>query len=97
MKKRTVVDVRIGLGYTAALLDDGSLGLAYSLKSGAFHCCEISEKPGELGGNAWDLARLALAPRGMDSAVGVATVNAAVNPGVEAEQGDVLEFLKLQP
>lgn len=97
MKKRTVVDVRIGLGYSAVLLDDGSLGLAYSLKSGAFHCCEISEKPGELGGNAWDLARLALAPRGMDSAVGVATVNAAVNPRAEAEQGDVLEFLKLQP
>ena len=97
LNKRSVVDVRLGLGYSAVLLDDGSLGLAYSLRSGAFHCCEISENVGELGGNAWDLARLAAAPTGMDSTVGVATINAAVNPNVKAEQGDILEFLDLRP
>jgi len=97
LKKRSVVDVRLGLGYSAVLLDDGSLGLAHSLKGGAFHCCEISDKAGELGGDAWDLARLALAPKGMDSTVGVATINAAVNAGVKAEEGDVLEFLELRP
>ncbi|MFB0568718.1 MAG: Rossmann-like domain-containing protein [Nitrososphaeria archaeon] len=97
MKKRSVVDLRLGLGYFAVLLDDGSLGLAHSLRSDAFHCCEISEKAGELGGGAWDLARLALAPRGTDSSVGVATINAAVNPGAKAEQGDVLDFLDLHP
>ena len=97
LKKRSVVDMRLGLGYSAVLLDDGSLGLAYSLRSGPFHCCEISDKAGELEDNAWDLARLALTPRGIDSAVGVATINAAINPRVEAEQGDILEFLKLRP
>jgi len=97
LKKRSVVDVRLGLGYSAVLLDDGSLGLAHSLTDGAFHCCEVSDKAGELGGDAWGLAKLALAPRGMDSAVGVATINAAVNPGVKAREGDVLEFLDLRP
>jgi len=95
LKKRSVVDLRLGLGYSAVLLDDGSLGLAHSLRNGAFHCCEISEKAGELGGNAWDLARLAIAPRGTDSTVGVATINAAINPSAKAEQGDVLDFLDI--
>lgn len=97
LKKRSVLDVRLGLGYSAVLLDDGSLGLAHTPRNGAFHCCEISDKAGELRGDAWNLARLALAPRGMDSAVGVATINAAINPGVKSEQGDVLEFLDIQP
>jgi len=97
LKRRSVVDVRLGLGYSAVLLDDGSLGLAHTLRSGSFHCCEISDKAGELGGDAEDLARLALAPRGIDSTVGVATINAAVNTGVKAEQGDVLAFLDLRP
>lgn len=97
LKKRSVVDVRLGLGYSAVLLDDASLGLAHTLSNGAFHCCEISDKAGELGGDAWDLATLALAPRGMDSAVGVATINAAINPGAKAEQGDVLEFVDFRP
>ena len=44
LKKRSVVDLRLGLGYSAVLLDDGSLGLAHSLRNGAFHCCEISER-----------------------------------------------------
>ena len=54
LKKRAVVDARVGLSYTGVLLDDQSLGLAYSFREEATECCEVVDKAGELEGSAWN-------------------------------------------
>lgn len=95
LNEREVADVRIGLSYTGVLLDNGSLGLAYSFREEATQCCEVVDSAGELEGDAFELARLALSPRAVDSSVGVATINAAINQGVEGEEGSLLEFLDI--
>jgi len=39
-----VTEVRVGLGYTAALLDDGACGVAYTFRSEAgASCCAVRE------------------------------------------------------
>lgn len=96
LRERTAIDVRIGLSYTGVLLDDDSLGLAYSFREEAAHCCGLLERAGDLEGNAWELAGLSLAPGAVDSSVGVATINAAINKDAGGEEGDALEFLDLR-
>lgn len=96
LRERMARDVRIGLSYTGVLLDDGNLGLAYCFREEAAHCCEASERAGGLEGGAWGLARLSLSPGAVDSSVGVATMNAAINHDIEGEGGDVLDFLDLR-
>lgn len=99
LKKRTAVDVRVGLGYTGVLLDDGNLGLAYSFRGepNTLDCgCEFTNMAGELGGNAWELAKLSLSMNVVDSSVGVATLNAAINQNIEGEKGDILDILDIR-
>lgn len=94
LRGRTAKDVRIGLSYTGVLLDDGSLGLAYSFREEAGQCCSLLGRAGELEGDAWELAGLSLGHDAVSSSVGVATVNAAINK--EGEEGDALKFLDLR-
>ncbi len=96
LKKRAVVDARVGLSYTGVLLDDQSLGLAYSFREEATECCEVVDKAGELEGGAWELAKIALSPRAVDSSVGIATLNAVFNRDIKGEEGDILDFLDLK-
>jgi uncharacterized protein (DUF4213/DUF364 family) len=82
---RTITDLRIGLGYTAVLLDDGGCGLAGTLLEGARGCCTLLERAGELiDTSALDLAEYARSRDPVASSVGVATLNAAVNRAGEA-------------
>ncbi|MEM2907923.1 MAG: DUF364 domain-containing protein [Candidatus Hadarchaeales archaeon] len=96
LRRRTAKDVRIGLSYTGVLLDDDSLGLAYSFREEAAQCCSLLERAGELEGDAWELAGLSLAPDAVGSSVGVATVNAAINRDARGKEGDALKFLDLK-
>lgn len=96
LKGREAADVRIGMSYTGVLLDDQSFGLAYSFREEATECCEVVDKAGELGGSAWELAKLSLTSQAVDSSVGVATLNAVLNREVEGDEGDVLDFLDLK-
>jgi hypothetical protein len=96
LKKREAIDVRVGLSYTGVLLDDQSLGLAYSFREEATECCEVVDKAGELGGNSWELAKLALTPHAVDASVGIATLNAVFNRDIRGEEGDILDFLDLK-
>ncbi len=98
LASKTVTDLRIGISYTGVCLDGGDLGIAYTFREEVGHCCEVKDHAGELiGGDARELARLALNPRPVDSAVGLATINAVLNQELEGETGDILEFVELQP
>jgi uncharacterized protein (DUF4213/DUF364 family) len=92
--ERRVVDLRIGLGYTGVLLDDGRCGLAYTFRDMVpERGCNVLDDAGTLAGRA--AAELALLAKSSDmivAAVGLATLNALSEPPAEAS-ADVLELL----
>ncbi len=96
---KTVEDLRVGLCYTAVLLNDGQLGLAYTFHSrGADHSCCNSLESGSLKGkNAQEIIHYALSDNLSSSSVGIATINALVNHKIEnAIEGDILEVMRTQ-
>ncbi|MFP4005686.1 MAG: Rossmann-like domain-containing protein [Candidatus Hadarchaeia archaeon] len=93
--KREVKDVRIGLSYTGVLLDNDSLGLAYSFSQETNRCCEVTDSAGNLEGDAWNLAKMAGNSQAVDSSIGVATINAVMNRNPEGDEGDLLDFMEL--
>lgn len=96
LEMREVQEVRIGLSYTGVLLDDESLGLAYTFLDENRRSCEVMDSAGELRGNAWELAKMACNPQGLDSSVGVATINAVINQDPGGLEGDLLHFMEIE-
>ncbi len=94
LKERTVEDVRVGIGYIGVLLDDGSLGLSYTLRDELPPTCSVMDKAGTFSGlSAYDLAQLWFYPGTISSSIGLATVNAIINSKVESNmEGDVTEW-----
>ncbi len=95
---RRVVDVRIGLGYTAVALDNGAVGLAYTCLEKKTGCNilppEVSfhDRPADL------VAKHFLSPNLLEASVGLATINAILNVAREDYvHGDPLELLALGP
>jgi len=85
---RIATDVRIGLGYTAVTLDDGGCGLAGTVTEGADWSCSLLEDAGDLiGRSAENLATGALSSHPVRASVGVATINAAINPRDDPHPG----------
>jgi len=93
-----VADLRIGLGYTAALLDDGRLGLAYTLREELAGGCTTHLAPRPLaGGPVAELLPLLGAADPVSLAVGLACANAVTNTtSAEHLAGDVLEHVGLE-
>jgi len=80
LSRRVIADVRIGLGYTAVLLDDESCGLAGTLMEESRHCCTLLADAGELIGKpALEVAEWATSSDPVASSVGTAAVNAVLN------------------
>jgi uncharacterized protein len=80
LASRKIKDVRIGLGYTAVMLDDGACGLAGTLTDGTNACCTYLEDAGELiGKQAIKVAEYATIPNPVAASLGVATLNASLN------------------
>ncbi len=80
LSQRVIADVRIGLGYTAVLLDDEGCGLAGTLLEESRHCCTLLAEAGELiGKSALEAAEYATSSDPVASSVGVATLNAVLN------------------
>jgi len=95
---RRVVDVRIGLGYTAVALDNGAVGLAYTSLEEKAGCNilppEVSfhDRPADI------VAKYFLSPNLIEAGVGLATINAILNrPREDYLQGDPLSLLELSP
>jgi len=99
-----VADVRIGLGYTAVLLDTGSAGLAYTFKGRAHQCCTMLPGVRPLAGAP---ARAVFEHITSDSllgrTVGLAACNALCNridahgcvSGCRPAYGDLLDVLAI--
>lgn len=94
-----VSDVRIGLIYTAVMLQDGRTGLAFTFHQGRRANCHrlraVCPLPGR---DASDLVELLDAPEEVERAVALATVNALFNSQpVSATEGDFLHMLDIRP
>ena len=96
LKGRTVEEVILGLGYTAVKLDDGSCGLAATLRDEIAECCSLVERAGQLsGGEAHSLGELALSTDVLESAVGLATINAVLNRDIKSNVAPPVEALEI--
>jgi uncharacterized protein (DUF4213/DUF364 family) len=95
-----VTDVRIGLGYTAVLLESGHAGVAWTPKSDA-PCCTHFQAAGTLAGRTAEelLAFLVDEKSGLARAVGLATANAllAALPHPQTSREEVISTLNITP
>ena len=94
-----VVDVRIGLGYTAVRLDNGCAGVAYTFLDEASGGCSVYRNIRPLAGRpAADLLRLFDTGGRIEAALALATANALFNrPDRDYRRGDILEQLRIRP
>jgi len=89
-----VAEVRIGLGYTAVLLEDGRCGLAYTLHEEAYEsCCVVGEAGTLAGRSAPQLAAWIKSSDTTACAVGLATLNALIGPPDRAVESDIVDLL----
>ncbi len=85
-----VIDVRIGLAYTAVLLSEGYGGVACTPLY-EFSCCPTLDFSEPLKGkNAGKLLELTLSKNPLEAAVGVATINALSNMLLNLEPDNFL-------
>lgn len=94
-----VEKVVVGLVYTAAVLEDGRAGVAYTFRDQAQGACAVFRGLRPLAGQkAGDLLALAASRDPIEAAVGLAVAGALLSPGpAEAVPGDVLDQLALGP
>jgi uncharacterized protein (DUF4213/DUF364 family) len=95
--KQPVVDVRIGLGYTSATLEDGNVGLAYTFLQNANEGCTVFTGRRPLAGSTTtDLLEFLGSKDPVECAVGLAVANAMANrPTAGQEEGDVLQIVSV--
>lgn len=94
-----VKDVRIGLTYTAVMLEDGSVGVAYSFLKRGVRGCKVFRQLSPLAGRrATELLALFDSKNTLESAVALATSNAITNrPEKGYLVGDVLSYIQFDP
>ncbi len=96
--QHAAADIRIGLGYTAVRLEDGSCGLAYTLHEKEYESCCVMPDAGKLAGRkASELIPWMISPDVTACAVGLATLNALINPPAAAVESDILDLLPVCP
>ncbi len=89
-------DVRIGLGYTAVVLENGRCGLAYTLHEKEYESCTVIAEAGTLlGRKASELISWMKRPDETACAVGLVAVNALVDIPPGAAESDILDFLQV--
>jgi uncharacterized protein (DUF4213/DUF364 family) len=92
VKTLRVADVRIGMGYTGVMLNDGSMGVCHTLTSELF-CCQKNIRAGSLAGSpVFEIAELADSWKLDEAIVGVATLNALSQRILEREAKKYLYF-----
>ena len=98
-KEQSLADVRIGLGYTAVMLEDGTAGVAYTFHEQAALGCSVFGGRRPLAGcSTREVLQYLGSSDPVESAVGLAVANAIVNrPEAGQEEGDVLSVLSVRP
>ncbi|MCB2190604.1 MAG: DUF364 domain-containing protein [Deltaproteobacteria bacterium] len=94
-----VAQVVVGLGYTAAMLEDGRTGVAYTFRDQAKGgCAAFGGKRPLAGQKASELLNLAASRDPIEAAVGMSVANALLSPGpAQASAGDILDVLAITP
>jgi uncharacterized protein (DUF4213/DUF364 family) len=94
-----VSDVRIGLGYTAVMLENGQTGLACTPVANPGQGCTVFKGMIPLAGrNASDLLDFINSSDPLETCVGLATANALANTASRGfDTGDVLEKIEITP
>jgi uncharacterized protein (DUF4213/DUF364 family) len=96
-RHRVVRDIRIGLGYTGVLLDDGGCGLACTFRDEVEEDCSVLQQAGTVAGrSALEVAAWANALDAVSAAVGVATLNALIEPPANAVESDARELIRVR-
>ena len=92
-----VKDVRIGLGYTGVMLEDGSVGIAYTFLNRPRVCCSAFHGLRPFAGRkAVELLKLFDAHTELESGLALATSNAITNrERSDYMEGDILAHIKL--
>jgi len=98
-KERRVVDVRIGIRYTAVQLDDGACGVGFTFRDEISHGSPVTRKAGTLAEmNAYEAAELAMSADLAGAVVGVAVLNALVDhDAYRGDFGDMRQMLRIGP
>ncbi len=98
-EERTLADVRIGLGYTAVMLDDGRTGVAFTFHQDMPERCSLFKGKLPLEGRSASAAlELMASDEKIETAVGLATANALANvAGDHLKTGDILDFIRVRP
>ena len=90
-------EIRIGLGYTAVLLEDGRCGLAYTLHEQEYESCCVVPEAGKLSGRR--ISELMPWIKMSDvtaCAVGLASINAAMPVPEAAVESDISDLLPVE-
>jgi hypothetical protein len=97
---RRIVDLRVGLGYVGAMLDNGAAGIAAVLPDTTLRGCGIFKKAGMYAGAcATDaLDYLMESQNSLHCAIGLATANALIEPvGDTTEDLEATTYFNLEP
>jgi uncharacterized protein (DUF4213/DUF364 family) len=90
-------DIRIGLGYTAVRVDDGRCGLAFTLHEEEYEsCCVVPEAGTLTGRSVMELAEYINSPDTTACAIGLAAINAIIDPPAAAVESDILDLLPIR-
>ncbi len=95
----TVADVRIGLGYTGVMLDDGQVGVAYTFRDQVGGGCSAYHGPRPIAGRpAAEILEYLGSSDGVRCSLGLAVSNALSNrPRSDQSEGDILDELGTRP
>ena len=94
---RRLADVRLGLGYTAVMLDDAGLGVAFTFQEDWDHACKAYNDAPLKGRTASEALEFITSDQPLLSAIGLATANALANrPDPDLISGDVLEAVEIR-
>jgi len=98
-RSQKVADVRIGLGYTAVLLEDGAAGVAYTFRDQLSRGCSVFHGERPLASrSAHELLSYIYSNDCIEAAVGLATANALANHSrPDLAYGDLLHNIEIKP
>jgi uncharacterized protein (DUF4213/DUF364 family) len=85
------------LNYTAAMLDDGGCGVAYNFRGETPAGCTFEEAGGLSGRSAASLLAWSRRLDAVAASVGIAVMNALIQPPATAAGSDVRDAIRVQP
>ncbi|MCX8044805.1 MAG: DUF364 domain-containing protein [Desulfobacterota bacterium] len=93
-----IADVRIGLCYTAVMLDDGCVGLAYTFREAVQRCCATRKHSQPFTGRSIvEMLRGITSGDMLERTVGIAAANAVLNRESDRlVDGDALDLIELR-